>query len=82
MSISKIFIPNFLHQTFCVLSQIKDQKQIEQNFHSVAWVMPSGGTWGCWGESKTLARRFAMAPHRMRDLVTNFNYRQIILNKH
>ena len=34
MSISKIFIPNF------VFSQIKDRKHIEQNFHSVARVMP------------------------------------------
>ena len=36
MSISKIFIPNSL----CVFSQIKDRKHIEQNFHSVARVMP------------------------------------------
>ena len=48
MSISKISIPNL-----CVFSQIKDRKHIEQNFHSVARVMPLGGTWGCWGESKT-----------------------------
>ena len=32
----------FLYQTLCVFSQIKDMKQIEQNFHSVAWVMPQG----------------------------------------
>ena len=43
MSISKIFIPNSL----CVFSHIKDRKQIEQNFHSVARVMPWGGTCGC-----------------------------------
>ena len=45
MSISKIFIPNSL----CVFSQIKDRKHIEQNFHSVAMVMPRAGTCGCWG---------------------------------
>ena len=48
MSISKIFIPNSL----CVFSQIKDRKHIEQNFHSVARVMPQGGTFGCWGSQK------------------------------
>ena len=65
MSISKTFIPNFL----CVFSQIKDRKHIEQNFLSVARVMPRGATCGCWGESKTLARGFAMAPQRLRVLV-------------
>ena len=48
MSISKIFIPNSL----CVFSQIKDRKHIEQNFNSVARVMPRGGTCGCWGGQK------------------------------
>ena len=48
MSISKIFISNSL----CVFSQIKDRKHIEQNFHSVARVMPRGGTCGCWGSQK------------------------------
>ena len=33
----------------CVFSQIKDRKHIEQNFHSVARVMPRGWTCGCWG---------------------------------
>ena len=59
----------FLYQTLCVFLQIKDRKHIEQNFHSVAKVMPRGGTAGCWGESKTLAWGFAMAPHRLRALV-------------
>ena len=65
VSISKVFIPNSL----CVFSQIKDRKHIEQNFHSVARVMPRGGTCACWGESKTLAWGFAMAPHRLRAIV-------------
>ena len=47
MSISKIFIP-----ALCVFSQIKDRKHIEQNFDSVAKVMPRGGTSGCWGSKK------------------------------
>ena len=68
MSISKIFKPNSL----CVFSQIKDRKHIEQNFYSVARVMPRGGTCGCWGESKTLAWDFAMEPHRLRALVMDF----------
>ena len=37
MSISKIFIPNFV----CVLT-MKDTKHIRWDFHSVAWVMPQG----------------------------------------
>ena len=40
----------FLYQTLCVFSQIKDRSNIEQNFHSVARVMPRGRAWG--GESK------------------------------
>ena len=39
----------FLYQTLCVFSQIKDRNHIEQNFYSVAKVMPRGGTAGCWG---------------------------------
>ena len=42
----------FLYQTLCVLSHIKDRKHIEQNFHSVAKVMPWYGTAGCWGSQK------------------------------
>ena len=38
------FIPNFV----CVLT-IKERKHIEQNFHSVAKVMPRGETWGAVG---------------------------------
>ena len=64
MSISKIFIPHFV----CILTN-KDRKHIEQNFYSVAKVMPQGGTAGMLGESKTLVWGFAMAPHRLRALV-------------
>ena len=42
----------FLFQTVCVSSQIKDKKHIKQNFHSVAKIMPRGGTAGCWGSQK------------------------------
>ena len=49
-----------------MFSHIKDRKQ---NFHSVARVMPQGGTCGCLGESKTIAWGFAMAPYRLRALV-------------
>ena len=43
----KDFIPNFV----CVLKK-KIEKNIKQNFHSVARVMPWDGTWGCWGSQK------------------------------
>ena len=39
----------FLYQTLCVFSQIKDRKHIEQNFHSVAKVMPGVGLRGAAG---------------------------------
>ena len=54
-----------------MLSQIKDKKHIEQNFYSIARVMPRIGFMGCGGggESKTLEWGFAVAPHRLRALV-------------
>ena len=76
MSMLKIFIPNSL----CMFSQIKDRKHIEQNFHSVARVMPQGVTCGCWGESKTFAWGFAMAPHRLRALVRYITIYNIFQN--
>ena len=42
-------IQRFSYHTLCVFSQVKDRKHIEQNLHSVAKVMPRGGTAGCWG---------------------------------
>ena len=58
MSYSMILIPNFV----CVLT---NRKHNEQNFHSVAGVMPQGWDLGVLGESNTLAWGFAMAPHRL-----------------
>ena len=40
----------FLYQTLCVFSKIKYIKHIEQDFHSVAWVMPKGWDLGCWSQ--------------------------------
>ena len=42
----------FLYQTLCVFSQIKDKKHIEQNFRSVAGVMPQGWDLGVLGGQK------------------------------
>ena len=47
------------------------RKYIEQNFHSIAGVIPRGWDLGVLGGSKTLAWEFAMAPHRLRILVVN-----------
>ena len=41
MSISKIFIPNFV----CVLTNEKS-KNIRRDFHSVTWAMPQGWDFG------------------------------------
>ena len=40
---------DFLYQTLRVFSQIKDRKHIEQNFHSVAGVVPQGWDFGALG---------------------------------
>ena len=63
-------ILRFLYQTLCTFSQIKGRKHIEQNFHSVAWVMSQGWDLGVLGGSKTLAWGFAMEPHPLRILVS------------
>ena len=52
-----------------MFSQIKDKKHIEQNFDSVAVVMPQGWDRGAGLGSKTLAWGFVMAPHQLRILV-------------
>ena len=39
----------FLNQTLCIFSQMKDIQHIRRDFHSAAWVMPRGGTWGTVG---------------------------------
>ena len=64
MSVSKIFIPNFVR----VLTNKRNY--IERNFYSVAWVMLQWWDLGVLGGSKTLAWGFAMAPHRLRILVS------------
>ena len=63
-------ILRFLYQFLCAFLQIKDRKHIEQNFHSVAGVMPLGWDLGVLGWSKTLTWGFAMAPPRLRILVS------------
>ena len=40
---------NILYQTLSVFSQIKGRKHIEQNFHSVAGIMPQGWDLGVLG---------------------------------
>ena len=42
----------YLYETLCVLSQIKDRKHIERNFHSVAWVVSKGSDLGVLGGQK------------------------------
>ena len=64
-------ILRFLYQTLCAVLQIKDRKHIEQNFHSVAWVMPQGWNFAVLGGSKTLPWGFAMATHRLRILIAH-----------
>ena len=52
----KVNFKDFLYQTLCVFSQMKDTKHIRRDIHSVAWVMPQG--WdlalGCSGGQKKI----------------------------
>ena len=50
MSISKIFIPNFVYQILCVFSQIKDTKHIRWDFFILLpGSCPRSRTLGHWG---------------------------------
>ena len=89
MSISKIFIPNFV----CVFSQIKDRKHIEQNFillpRSCPWVgfLGAGGVKNfsvgiCDGAPSTARSSFNLfqlikSKTDCTDLIKNPNQRQI-----
>ena len=64
-----VYFKDFYTKLCAIVLTIKDRKHIEQNFHSVARVMPQGWDLGVLGGSKTLAWGFAMAPHRLRILV-------------
>ena len=48
----KVNFKDFLFQTLCVFSQMKDTKNIRWVFYSVAWFMPYGGTWGNFNRSQ------------------------------
>ena len=48
--------PRFLYQTLSVFSHIKDIKNIEQNFHSVSWVMLQG--WDLGGAGRGGGHKF------------------------
>ena len=40
---------DFLYETLCVFSQMKDTNHIRRDFYSVAWVMPQGRDfWALW----------------------------------
>ena len=58
MSISKIFIPNFV----CVV-QVKDTKHIRWNFHSVTLVMPQGWDFGALGVPRGVKKYFLKHGH-------------------
>ena len=45
----KVNFKDFLYQTLCVLSQMKDTKHIRRDFHSVAWVMLQRWDFGALG---------------------------------
>ena len=69
MSISK-----FLYQNLGVFSQMKDRKHIEQNFHSVAKVMPLEGSAGSWGSQNFSVGICDGAPSTARSSNYIYNY--------
>ena len=60
-------ILRFLNQTLCTFLQIKDRNILNAG---VMRLMPQGLDLGVLGGSKPLAWGFAMAPHRLRILVS------------
>ena len=50
----KINFKDFLYQTLCVFSQMKDTTHIRQDFYSVAWVMSKGWDLGALGVPRGL----------------------------
>ena len=53
MSISKIFIPNYVY-----VVQMKDTKHIRPDFHSVTLVMPQGWDFGALGVPRGGKKKF------------------------
>ena len=54
---------NVLYQTLLQFSVIKDKKHIEQNFHSVAGIMPQGWDLGVLGGQKLKRGDFQWRPN-------------------
>ena len=45
----KVNFKDFLYQTLCLFSQMKDRKHIRRDFNSFAWVTPQGSDFGALG---------------------------------
>ena len=63
-----VHFKDFLYQTLCVFSQIKDRNILNISFILLLGSCPRGGTWGRL-RVKNLAWGYAMAPNRLRALV-------------
>ena len=50
---------------------MNDIKHIRRDFHSVAWVMPSGGTWGAVGDSGGQKTFSQIQPNLVCELLTS-----------
>ena len=55
----KVNFKDFLYQTLCVFSQMKDTKQIRRDFHSVTWVMPQGSDLGGLGVARGVKKKIS-----------------------
>ena len=72
----KVSLKDFLYQTLFVFSQIKDIKNIELDFHSVIWVMPRGGTWGCFqGVKNLILPNMVMWHIKLKGMVSRTGYK-------
>ena len=53
----KVNFKDFLFQTLCVFSQMKDTKHIRRDLHSVAWVMSQGWDFGALGCAQVIKKK-------------------------
>ena len=55
----KVNFKDFLFQSVCVFSQMKDTKHIRRDFHYVGWVMPRGWDFGALGAQVVKKKYFS-----------------------
>ena len=68
----KDFIPKFV----CVLTN-KRYKHIKRGFHSFAWVMPQGGSWGA-GDQTFIFSEHGHVAYQIEGVMSRTGYKYIL----